>query len=106
MKKLKDELLSTDITTKRKRTLFLFFILMSFFPFFIALTTSEADLSNNLWQLRHFLGIAAIQAVAQISVAWYFLKNKVPNYVISSVIFMVLFFQLTFGMTVILITHT
>ncbi len=105
MKKLKDELLSTDITTKRKRVLFLFFILMSFFPFFITLTTSEADLSHNLWQLRYFLGVAAIQAVAQISVAWYFLKSKVPNYVISSVIFMVLFFQLTFGMTVILIIH-
>jgi hypothetical protein len=100
--KIKEQLLATDLADWRKRGIFTVVILLSVFPFFITYKTSLPDLEDNLWQLRHFVGIAAIQAVAQISLAWYILKNKVPNYVIGSFIIIAMFFQVTYGMLVIL----
>ncbi len=39
------------------------------------------------------------------SLAWYILKNKVPNYVIGSFIVISMFFQVTYGMLVILLSN-
>ena len=83
---------------------FLLFCCLVCFPFFISYTAVKPDLAAGLWQLRHFLGIAAIQGIAQIAIAWYLLKTPVPNYVILSFVLMVMFFQLTFGLTVILLS--
>ncbi len=103
--KIKDGLLSTELAIWRKKGLFIIVILLSLSPFIITYLASQADLENNLWQLRHFIAIAVIQAIAQISIAWYILKNKVPNYLILSFSLMMFFFQLTFDITVILIAN-
>ena len=103
MKKLKDELLSTELAIWRKKALFICVVLLSVFPFVIIYKSSMADFQAILWQIRHFVGIAVIQGIAQISLAWYVLKNKVPNYVVYSVIIIALLFQTTFGISVILV---
>lgn len=103
--KIKEQLLATDLADWRKKGIFTVVILSSVFPFFITYKTSLPDLEDNFWQLRHFVGIAAIQAVAQISLAWYILKNKVPNYVIGSFIIIAMFFQVTYGISVILVSN-
>jgi len=66
--------------------------------------TTQNNGESNLWQLRYFIAIATIQALAQLSIAWYFLKNRVPNYLVLSFVIMMVFFQLIFGITVILIS--
>ena len=105
MKKIKEELLATDLSPLRKKGIFIVVILLSVFPFYITYKTSTPDLKATLWQLRHFIGIAVIQAVAQISLAWYILKNKIPNYVIGSFLITVLLFQVTYGIAVILVSN-
>ena len=105
MNKIKEELLATDLADWRKKCLFIVVIFLSIFPFFITYKASTPDLEATLWQLRHFVGIAAMQAIAQMSLAWYILKNKVPNYVIGSFIVISMFFQVTYGMLVILLSN-
>jgi len=102
---IKKELLATDIPLWRKKALLVALILMSVFPFYIMYTATESNSKSNFWELRHFVAIAFFQAIAQVSLAYYILKNKVPNYAVLSIIVMVLFFQLTFGITVILISN-
>ncbi len=105
MNRFKDQMLSTEMVMWRKKGFFLLTVLVSFFPFYISYITSQESLESNIWQLRYFIGIAIIQALAQITIAWYCFKNKVPNYLILSFIIMMVFFQLTFGLTVILLTN-
>ncbi len=105
MNKIKEELLATNLAPWRKKGIFIVVILLSLFPFFITYKTSAPDLGAALWQLRHFVGIAAMQAIAQISLSWYILKNKVPNYVIGSFLITVLFFQVTYSIAVILVPY-
>ncbi|MEH6492849.1 hypothetical protein [Halopseudomonas sp.] len=105
MNKLKQDMLATDMAPWRKRGLFAVILLLGLFPFIISCAAVTPDVSAGLWQLRHFLGVAALQAVAQVSIAWYLLKNPVPNYVILGFVVMVMFFQLTFGLTVILLSN-
>ena len=85
--------------------MFLVILLLSIFPLFITYKTSTPDLKEILWQLRHFIGIAVIQAFAQMSLSWYVLNNKVPNYVVASLLIMVMFFQVTYGIAVILVSN-
>jgi hypothetical protein len=105
LNKIKEQLLATDLADWRKKAIFIGVIFLSVFPFFITYKTSMPDLEATLWQLRHFVGIAFIQAIAQISLAWFLLRSKVPNYVIGSFIIMVMFFQVTYGMLVILLSN-
>ena len=105
MNKLKEELFATDLAIWRKKGIFIGIILLSLFPFFITYKASSPDLEGALWQLRHFIGMGAVQAVAQISLAWYILKNKVPNYVIGCLLIMTLLFQFTYGISVILVSN-
>lgn len=60
MNKIKEQLLATDLADWRKKGIFTVVILLSVFPFFIAYKTSLPDLEDNLWQLRHFVGINPI----------------------------------------------
>ena len=90
MKRIKDELLATNLEASKKRWLFLLVIFLSLFPFFISYKAFGNDLENLAWQFRHFLGIALVQAIAQLAIAWYVLKNDLPNYVIYSFMFSVL----------------
>ena len=85
--------------------MFIIVILLSLFPFFITYKTSAPDLKATLWQLRHFVGIAVMQAVAQIALGWFILKNEVPNYVIYGFLIIVISFQVTYGITVILLSN-
>lgn len=103
MNKLKEQLLSTEIAPWRKKGLFLSIVLLSIFPFFITFKAASPELYENLVQLRHFFGIATFQAVAQISLAWYLLKTKAPSYAILGLLIMVLSFQGTYGIAVILV---
>ncbi len=105
MNKIKEELLATDLAIWRKKGIFIGVALLSVFPFLIAYKASSHNLEATLWQLRHFIGIALMQAIAQISLAWYILKNKVPNYVIGSFIIVVMFFQITYGIAVVLVSN-
>ncbi|MCE0559176.1 hypothetical protein [Motilimonas sp. E26] len=105
MNRFKEQMLATEVVMWRKKGLFLLTVLICFFPFYITYITSQESLEYNLWQLRYFIAIAIIQAVAQITIAWYNLKNKVPNYLVLSFVVMMIFFQLTFGLTVILLTN-
>lgn len=95
--------MSKDLTTWRKKGIFIIVILYSFLPFFIIYKASLTDI--NLLQLRYFIGIAIIQTIAQILIFWYILKNEVPKYIIYSFLIMTIFFQLTYGISVILISH-
>lgn len=63
------------------------------------------DLKATLWQLRHFIAIAFLEATAQILLCWYLLKNNTPNYVIISFLVMVMAFQITYGIAVILVSN-
>jgi hypothetical protein len=105
MKNIKDSLLSTNLAPWRKKGIFICIILLSFFPFLIAYKTSMPELESSLWQLRHFLGIAFVQAIAQISLSWYILKNNVPNYVIGSFLIITMLFQFTYGISVVLVSN-
>lgn len=86
--------------------MFGFVLFISLFPFLIAHSAVKPDVVDGFWQLRYFLGVAAMQAIAQVSIAWYLLKNKVPNYVMLGFIPMVMSFQLTFGLSVILLSNS
>ena len=105
MNKIKEELLATDLSPRRKKGIFIAIILLSIFPLYITYKTSTPNLKETLWQLQHFIGIAVLQAMAQISLAWYVMKNKVPNYVVGSFLITVLFFQVTYGIAVILVSN-
>jgi hypothetical protein len=105
LNKIREQLLATDLAPWRKKGIFSVIILLSVFPFFITYQTSTPDLGATLWNLRYFVGIALMQAVAQISLAWYILRNKVPNYVITSFLVTVLLFQTAFGIVVILVSN-
>jgi len=105
VKKIKEELLATDLSIWRKKALLVVFLLMSAFPIYLMYAATESHSQSNIWGLRHFAAIAFTQAIAQVSLAYYILKNKVPNYAILSIIIMVLFFQLTFGIAVILVSN-
>ena len=105
LNRIKHELLATNLAPWRKKVIFIGVVLISLFPLFITYKTSTPDLQNNLWQLRHFIGIALIQAVAQISISWYILKNKVPNYVIGCFLVTIILFQATYGISVVLLSH-
>ena len=105
MNKLKEELFATDLALWRKKGVFISFAILSLLPFFIMYVTTQSELEDGLWQLRYFIAIAFTQAVAQMSLAWYMLKNRVPNYVILSLSIMFIFSQLTFCITVILISN-
>ncbi len=105
MKKIKEELLSTELTHWRKKGIFVTAVLLSLFSFFITYKAADTDLKTTLWQLRHFVGMAAAQSVAQISIGWFILKNKLPQYVILGFIVMMLSFQTTYGIAVILVAN-
>ena len=104
MNKLKEQLLSTDMAPWRKKGLFFTIVVLSIFPFFITYQASSPELYETLKQLRHFIGIAIFQAVAQISLAWYLLKHRIPNYAVLCLLIMVLSFQVTYGISVVLMT--
>ncbi|SEG18881.1 hypothetical protein SAMN05444390_1011615 [Marinobacterium lutimaris] len=82
------------------------FIAFSLFPFYMVYISHKPDGEFGLWELRHFIGMAALQAAAQISIGWYILKNRVPQYVILSAVCMALSFQATFGISVVLLANT
>ena len=105
MKKIKEELLSTELAYWRKKGIFVAVVLLSLFSFFITYKAAIPDLKTTLWQLRHFVGMAVAQSVAQISFSWFILKNKVPQYVIFGFVVMVLLFQTTYGIAVILVAN-
>lgn len=105
MNKIQQELLATDLSMLRKKWIFLAVISLGAFPFYIVYQTSLPDVWENLWKLRHFVGIAAFEALAQISIAWYILKNSVPNYVIIGFIIMMMFFQVTYVTTIVLVAN-
>lgn len=105
MNKIKQALLSTELAVWRKKGIFVALLLLSLFSFYMCYLASSADLGAGLWKIRHFIGIAFVHGVAQIALAWYVLKHRVPNYVIIGLVIMVLFFQLTFGLTVVLIAN-
>ncbi|SDR92413.1 hypothetical protein SAMN05216271_0745 [Halopseudomonas sabulinigri] len=105
MNKITQEMLATDLALWRKKGLFSVVLLLGLFPFAVIFVEAKPDIIASLWALRHFLGIAAIQAIAQTCIAWYLLKNPVPNYLILSFVLMVMFFQITFGLTVILLSN-
>jgi hypothetical protein len=102
---IKEDFLAKNLAPWRRKGIFIVVILLSIFPLFITYKTSIPDVKVTFWQLRYFIGIASIQAVAQISLSWYFLKNKVPNYVITSFLITVIFFQVTYGIAVILVSN-
>jgi len=88
----------------RKKGVFAFVLLISLLPFFIAYSAAKPDVVEIFWQLRHFLWAAAMQAIAQVAIAWYLLRNKVPQYVVLGFLSMVMLFQLTFGISVTLLS--
>ena len=102
MKKLKEELFATDLAMWRKKGIFGILVFLSLFPFILLMISVDPEYTSGLWKLRHFVGIAVSQAVAQISLGLYVLNNKTPNYVIYSMVVMALFSQTTFGITVVL----
>lgn len=105
LNKIKQELLATNLAASKKKLIFIVIMLFSIFPFFILYQISMPDMKASIWQLRHFIGIAVLQAVAQLSLSRYFLINKTPNYVIVSFLIMIIFFQVTYGVTVILLSN-
>ena len=104
--KIRTELISTELEEWRKKGLFCTVVLCSFFPFYIIYSSSHPDWQSTIWQLRHFVGMACVQAMAQVSVAWYILKWKVPMYVIGCFICMIMFFQVTFCILYIFLSQT
>lgn len=104
MKKLKKELFATDMAIWRKKGIFGILIFLSLLPFFLVVLSSDHQDLSQIWALRHFVGLAVFQAVAQISLGLYILNHNVPNYVIYCVVFMALFSQTTFGIAVTLIS--
>jgi|TARA_B110000008_G_scaffold243928_1_gene253281 heme/copper-type cytochrome/quinol oxidase subunit 4 len=105
MKRIKDELLATNLEKSKKKWLFIIVIIFSIFPFFISYKAFINDLTNLAWQFRHFLGIALVQAIAQLAISWYVLKNELPNYVIYSFIISVILFQTIYGILIILLAN-
>ena len=104
MNKLKDELLATSLSAWRKKGFFLSIVALSLFPLFIAFYSASPDLAEGLWKTRHLIGIGLVQALAQLALAWYALKNPVPNYVLLSLLTITLMFQVTYGISVILLS--
>ncbi|AZQ11966.1 hypothetical protein [Shewanella khirikhana] len=104
MNKIKASLLATDLAPWRKKGIFFATLLLSLFPFVISYQAALPEWQQGLWQLRHFLAIAALQALAQVSIGWYLLKKPLPNYVIGGFLVMLLSFQLTYGITVVLLS--
>lgn len=94
--KIKTSLISTELAEWRKKGLFGVVVFCSLLPFYIIYTSAQSDWQSTLWPLRHFVGMAIVQAIAQVSVAWYILKSKVPMYVIGSFMCMMMFFQVVF----------
>ena len=85
LKKIMDEIMTTEVEPKNKKAIFLLVVLMSLFQFFITYKACADDLLSTLWKVRHFIGIAFLQSVIQISTSWYVTKNKVPNYIVVGV---------------------
>ena len=106
MNRFKQELLATDLAAWRKKVLFAVVIGLSAFSFLITYAAMEPDIKAGLLELRYFLAIAVVQSLAQISIAWYLMRTRVPNYVIISLVTMVILFQVTYGVSVILISNT
>ena len=79
-------------------------VLLSIFPLFITYTASSANPESTLFHYRHFFGIASLQAIAQISLAWHLLTNKGPAFALLSLVVMSLLFQITYGIAVILLS--
>lgn len=105
MNRFKQELLATDLAAWRKKAIFAVVVGLSIFPFHITFSAAMPDIGPGLWELRYFLGIAGVQSLAQISIAWYLMRTQVPNYVNMSLVVMVLFFQVTYGISVILVQN-
>jgi hypothetical protein len=105
MRKITEELLATDLAVWRKKGVFLTLLFLSAFQFYNVYVSSGPKLLPGLWSFRHFLGMAALQSIAQISLGFYLLNNKIPNYVIYSVLITALFSQLMFGLAVILVSN-
>jgi len=105
LSRFKQELLATDLATWRKKAIFAVVVGLSMFPFYITFSAAKPDIEPGLWELRYFLGIAGVQSLAQISIAWYLMRTQVPNYVNMSLVVMVLFFQVTYGISVILVSN-
>ena len=105
MNKLKDELLAASLASWQKKGIFFTIVVLSFFPFFITYMSVTPDLGEALWELRYFIVIAAAQGLAQISLFRYLLNTAVPDYVLCSAMVMVLFFQTTYGISVVLVSN-
>ncbi|WP_156948256.1 hypothetical protein [Marinobacterium jannaschii] len=106
MNNIKQNLLSKDLAAWKKKGIFSAVCILSIFPFVITYRTSMPELEVTLWSLRHFIGIAVVQALAQISISWYMLKNVVPNYVIGSFLVVVILSQFTYGIAVVLVSSS
>jgi len=105
LSKLKDQLFATDLVLWRKKGIFIILVFLSLFPFVLMVISVEPKYSSGLWKLRHFIVLAIFQAVAQISIGLYVLNNKIPNYVIYSVVSMALLSQIGFGIAVALVSN-
>ncbi|KFZ38709.1 hypothetical protein HR45_04615 [Shewanella mangrovi] len=105
MSKLTQELLSTEMAPWRKKALFALILLLSVLPFVILYNTVKPEADFGWWQLRNFIGLALFQALAQIALGWYLLRNKIPNYVMLAVILMAMSFQICFGISVVLLAN-
>lgn len=69
MRRIREELLSTDIDLWRKKLLFGGICLLCLLPFVIIYKAAETPYDESLWKLRHFVGIAVTQAIAQATLA-------------------------------------
>lgn len=86
VKKFQVELLTTNLSHRKKIVNFICLVLLSLFSFYITYRATALDTNTLFWQLKSFIGIAVAQSVAQISIGWYILKkiaalrnNKLPD---------------------------
>lgn len=105
VKKFQVELLTTDLSHRKKTVNFICLVLLSLFSFYITYRATASDTNTLFWQLKSFIGIAVAQSVAQISIGWYILKNKLPFFVTISFQTMALLSQLTYAISIVVVAE-
>lgn len=89
----------------QKTGILIVLVFLSLSPFVQMIVIAKEDYWPALWKLRYFIGLAILQASAQVALGLYVHHNKLPNAVVYSILCMAINFQIILGINIALIAQ-